>query len=167
MTIEQQSGARRRLLKSISAVGGIAVSAKAIPGSWTRPVVDSVLLPVHAQTSKDACGPVECNLAISMNYSTNDDDWDLVISLNGQQLSGKSGNIACLVHAGDETPPLNTGPELDFRETITNPSGFLAVGNYRVFARLANSRVRPPVIPSQDPSRPATTIPITQSIRMN
>jgi len=42
------SNRRRRLLGKI-AVGGVA--AAAIPMKWSKPVVDTVLLPVHAQTS--------------------------------------------------------------------------------------------------------------------
>lgn len=42
---------RRKLLKSIAAGSGAIVAGKSLPDSWSRPVVDSVLLPVHAQTS--------------------------------------------------------------------------------------------------------------------
>ena len=47
---ENQSKLRRRLL-----TGGVAagVTAPFIPSSWTRPLVESVLLPAHAQTSPD------------------------------------------------------------------------------------------------------------------
>jgi hypothetical protein len=42
---------RRKLLKSIAAGSGAIVAGKSLPESWSRPVVDSVLLPAHAQTS--------------------------------------------------------------------------------------------------------------------
>jgi len=42
---------RRTLLKSIAAGSGAVIAGKGLPESWSRPVVDSVLLPVHAQTS--------------------------------------------------------------------------------------------------------------------
>lgn len=49
---------RRRLLQAITAVG--ATSA-ALPDRWSRPVIDSVLLPAHAQVT-----PVEvCELTCS------------------------------------------------------------------------------------------------------
>lgn len=51
---QRQSEKRRDVLKKAAAVGGVAVVAKAAPGSWTKPVVDSVLLPAHAQTSAPA-----------------------------------------------------------------------------------------------------------------
>ena len=44
---------RRGLLGVISAVGG--VGATKLPEQWTRPVVDSVLLPAHAQSTEEVC----------------------------------------------------------------------------------------------------------------
>jgi len=43
--------ARRKLLKSLATGGGIAM----LPTHWSRPAVQSVVLPVHAQTT---CGAV-------------------------------------------------------------------------------------------------------------
>jgi hypothetical protein len=43
--------ARRRLLKSLAAGSGAIVAGKSLPENWGRPVVDSVMLPAHAQTS--------------------------------------------------------------------------------------------------------------------
>lgn len=45
--------ARRRLLKSVVAGGGVLATGKLLPENWARPVVESVLLPAHAQTSKE------------------------------------------------------------------------------------------------------------------
>lgn len=42
---------RRRLLKSIVLGGGAAVAGRSLPEEWTHPIVDSVLLPAHAQLS--------------------------------------------------------------------------------------------------------------------
>lgn len=42
---------RRKLLKSIAAGTGAVVAGKSLPENWTKPVVDSVILPTHAQTS--------------------------------------------------------------------------------------------------------------------
>jgi len=42
---------RRKILKSIAAGSGAVITGKALPESWSRPVVDGVLLPAHAQTS--------------------------------------------------------------------------------------------------------------------
>ena len=43
---------RRKLLKSIAAGSGAVIAGKSLPDSWSRPVVDSVMLPAHAQTSQ-------------------------------------------------------------------------------------------------------------------
>ena len=52
---------RRKLLKSIAAGSGAIVAGKSLPESWSKPVVDSVMLPAHAQTSP---GEPECNESI-------------------------------------------------------------------------------------------------------
>lgn len=46
---------RRRLLKTIAA-GGSAAGLAALPGKWAKPVVASVILPAHAQTSPGCIG---------------------------------------------------------------------------------------------------------------
>jgi len=51
MTDKKSSESRRKLLKSIAAGSGAIVAGKSLPESWTRPVVDSVMLPAHAETS--------------------------------------------------------------------------------------------------------------------
>ena len=43
--------ARRKLLKTIVSGGGAIVAGKSLPENWTKPVVDSVMLPAHAETS--------------------------------------------------------------------------------------------------------------------
>ncbi|MDB4522266.1 hypothetical protein N9100_02525 [Gammaproteobacteria bacterium] len=52
MTDKKSSENRRKLLKSIAAGSGAIVAGKSLPESWSRPVVDSVMLPAHAQTSQ-------------------------------------------------------------------------------------------------------------------
>ena len=51
MTDKKSSENRRKLLKSIAAGSGAIVAGKSLPESWSRPVVDSVMIPAHAQTS--------------------------------------------------------------------------------------------------------------------
>jgi hypothetical protein len=51
MTDKKSNESRRKLLKSIAAGGGAVVAGKSLPESWSRPVVDSVMLPAHAVTS--------------------------------------------------------------------------------------------------------------------
>jgi hypothetical protein len=51
MSDEKSNESRRKLLKSIAAGSGAIVAGNNLPESWSRPVVDGVMLPVHAQTS--------------------------------------------------------------------------------------------------------------------
>lgn len=54
---------RRNLLKSVAAGGGAIIAGKTLPGQWSRPVVDSVMLPAHATTSN---GPFSGTLQASL-----------------------------------------------------------------------------------------------------
>jgi len=52
MPDNNDSESRRKLLKSIAAgTTGALIAGKTLPESWMKPVVDSVMLPAHAQTS--------------------------------------------------------------------------------------------------------------------
>ena len=51
MTIAKDNTARRRVLKSTALFSGSMIAAKALPKSWSKPVVDAVLLPAHAATT--------------------------------------------------------------------------------------------------------------------
>lgn len=57
MTDKKSSESRRKLLKSLAVGSGAVVAGKALPESWSRPVVDSMVLPAHAQTS--VCNAVD------------------------------------------------------------------------------------------------------------
>lgn len=45
---------RRKLLKSLAAGTGAAAAGNAMPESWTKPVLDTVVLPSHARTTDDS-----------------------------------------------------------------------------------------------------------------
>ena len=51
MTDKKSSASRRELLKTIAAGSGAIVAGKTLPESWSKPVVDSVILLAHAATS--------------------------------------------------------------------------------------------------------------------
>lgn len=53
---------RRKMLKSMAAGSGAVIAGKSMPDQWAKPMVDSVLLPVHAQTS----GPTSCTVSGSI-----------------------------------------------------------------------------------------------------
>lgn len=55
--LEKEQG-RRKVLKGGVVVGGAAVAAAlSMPKKWTRPLVEAVVVPAHAQTSPGAPTP--------------------------------------------------------------------------------------------------------------
>ena len=54
MTDKKSNDSRRKLLKSIAAGSGAIVAGQSLPESWSKPVIDSVILPAHAQTTDDS-----------------------------------------------------------------------------------------------------------------
>ena len=48
---DKRSQSRRKILRSLVAGGGAVTSSKMLPDAWTKPVVEAVLIPAHAQTS--------------------------------------------------------------------------------------------------------------------
>lgn len=51
MPDKKSSENRRKLLKGIAAGSGAVIAGKSLPENWAKPVVDVVMLPLHAQTS--------------------------------------------------------------------------------------------------------------------
>lgn len=45
------NSSRRQLLKALTSSSGAIVVGKSLPEEWTKPIIDSVVLPVHARTS--------------------------------------------------------------------------------------------------------------------
>ena len=66
MKSKNTSKNRRKLLKSIAAGSGVVVAGKSLPDNWSRPVVDSVMLPAHAQTSGSYSGSATVQGTIGM-----------------------------------------------------------------------------------------------------
>lgn len=55
--MSDNGSARRRLLKSIVAGGGAISATSQLPASWSRSVIESVVLPAHAQTTEAPLTP--------------------------------------------------------------------------------------------------------------
>lgn len=66
---QNENNSRRKLLKTAAASSGIAVAATALPTNWTKPVVDSILLPVHAQMSGAVVGGVYTSAPVGVSLS--------------------------------------------------------------------------------------------------
>jgi hypothetical protein len=66
---EQYHCARRRLLKALAGTGAVAATG-AVTSHWSRPLVESVLLPAHAATSVN--GTFATTSALTLNITAND-----------------------------------------------------------------------------------------------
>ena len=67
MTDKKSNESRRQLLKSIAAGSGAVIAGKNLPEKWTKPVVDSVMLPAHAQTSPST--PTGCHVEVHGHFT--------------------------------------------------------------------------------------------------
>ena len=69
--MRKETTARRTLLKHLTAASGAAIGAAVtLPDKWVKPVVDAVIVPLHAQTSPGLVNPV--TLAGNWSGSWND-----------------------------------------------------------------------------------------------
>lgn len=89
---------RRRLLKSIAGAGGVYAAGKMLPEQWTKPVVDAVSLPAHAQTSGPFFGviplpPEEASAPAGL--------LDLIFPKAYAQEAGREAHI-CVVPSGSD-----------------------------------------------------------------
>lgn len=90
--------ARRRLLQSLAA-GGAAVSVKALPGQWAKPVLDTTTLPAHAQAT---CA-LECAVSTVSTVSTHTIDEGNDFAILGFPLTGgETGTVTG--YDNDEAP---------------------------------------------------------------
>ncbi len=70
MTEKKITGSRRKALKSIAAGTGAVVAGKSMPESWSKPVIDSAILPAHAQTSQHIiCTPSPDSIIVTNDAS--------------------------------------------------------------------------------------------------
>ncbi len=52
---EASSETRRKAMKRVLVGSGVVATSKVVPDSWSQPVIDSVVLPTHAEsTTPDA-----------------------------------------------------------------------------------------------------------------
>jgi len=134
------SESRRKLLKSLAAGGGVATTLVALPERWTRPVVDAVLIPAHAQTSI-ACNPsdlVEQILPIigaTLTTTATTVTGPITVPRTDNTFSG-SGEVAAVCPGGSEPGTLFV---TEFSGTIAantsataNITGYLVCGGVTV-----------------------------------
>jgi len=120
--------ARRRLLKTIAGAGGVITAGKMLPDNWKRPIVDTALLPAHAQTS--TCTE-PCALNVSILWGSNGLDFDLLLETPGGTTIDPKGTqqSQCLQHDGDNDGNTATAESISTIGSGVNP------GTYRMFVR--------------------------------
>ena len=113
--LDKSKSCRRSLLKK--AAGGIAISAAGttLPKQWTKPVVDSITLPAHAQTSGTTAAPSPAPISCSAAFITSIQNSPfpppnfLPVSVSGQLLSGASGVTVSITATTTPTSTTLTG----------------------------------------------------------
>ncbi len=65
MSNKISNSGRRKLFKLMAAGSGMAIAGKSLPENWSKPIVESVLLPAHAETSSS-----EQTLTVSISSTT-------------------------------------------------------------------------------------------------
>lgn len=64
-TITRSKQLRREALKSIVVGGGAVAAIKTMPEQWAKPLVNSLIIPSHAQTSASDPVPLTCEFTAS------------------------------------------------------------------------------------------------------
>jgi len=104
MADNKSSENRRKLLKSIAAGSGAIVAGKSLPENWARPVVDSVILPAHAQTSGEPAAFVSSGGPLPGRVSIDGDSLfaDITNTLVPEaKANGFFPEIPCIVNNGN------------------------------------------------------------------
>lgn len=140
MTDKKSNDSRRKLLKSLAAGSGAVVAGKGIPESWSKPVINSVMLPAHAATTDDTgslptgtvvcsslvvtsgsrCSPGQISFYVSGAVSASDGSSLEGVSLTVSYINGeRSGPGATTTPAPTTTP----GPEVTVTFTVLVGAG--------------------------------------------
>lgn len=91
---------RRSLLKAIAGAGGIYTAGRVLPETWTRPVVDVVSLPAHAQTSGVYYGVVDLSSLIGSASPEGGGILDLIVPAAHAQVASEAH--ICITPSGDQ-----------------------------------------------------------------
>ncbi len=122
---QKRQASRRKLLKSILAGGGVAVAGRGLPEQWTKPVVDAVLLPAHAQTTcggitSYAGGVILSTTSVEVNNSPVEKLLDLVVPRALAQPAPTTATAElCIQCNGDGTVDVRVLFTVDFDGEVT------------------------------------------------
>lgn len=99
--VTKPSMERRSVLKSV-ALSGAGLSV--LPSAWTKPVVNSVLLPAHAQTTAMPPPVVECPMLITGNGTFSAGSAAGTCGLSFEFLSGDAANAIDVISITNTAP---------------------------------------------------------------
>ena len=112
---------RRKLLKSIALGGGAIAVAKTLPESWTKPLIDSVMLPAHGAAS--VVGTYSGVMWLS-EQSGDGDGWAAEVCVVGND-DGSYNATAAFTDAGfDMTTGQGNNLTLEVVETLDDQCGW-------------------------------------------
>ncbi|MBN1179249.1 MAG: twin-arginine translocation signal domain-containing protein [Anaerolineae bacterium] len=133
---EEATISRRNLLKALAAAGGAVAASTLLPEAWSSPLVQTGVLPAHAQISADAF------LEVMATWDIFEGDWaadvDLMVwdpSDGGEQVDWTNTVGPTATHSGDNiayTPDRNW-------ESVSVPVGDPADGVYQVWVHTHES----------------------------
>ncbi|MBN1180093.1 MAG: twin-arginine translocation signal domain-containing protein [Anaerolineae bacterium] len=124
--MKEQPISRRELLKLLAAAGGAVAASTALPSEWTKPLVETGVLPAHAQTSEPIDIP-DTLVGIQWNSGMELADLDLRGVGNGATVDENSPNSPTMAFSYEEV----AGDYTEYTETIAIKSN-LASGNYEI-----------------------------------
>lgn len=84
---------RRRVLKGLAAGTGIAVWHSALPERWITPIIESISLPAHAQTSAPVAAIPQCTNLLMRQVTGDSFDTNLTVSASGQFPAEYAGQV--------------------------------------------------------------------------
>jgi len=98
---DTKTNSRRQVLKATLAGTGAVIAGKSLPEQWSRPVVDSIVLPGHAQTSLVS---ITGGALLSVSVAELDDSLlDGLLPRAHAQVSSVSTAVLCFGLNGDGT----------------------------------------------------------------
>ena len=116
--------ARRRILKTLVTGGSALTASKVTPDQWIKPVVESVIIPSHAQTTGGAGNP-------NGNFAANGAVVDGLVPDNSQLLANQDISDELLEFfmpsAQASNCPSNATCQADFGAEVQNSSMFICV----------------------------------------
>ena len=100
-----KDNSKRKLLKSFAAGSGAIIASQALPEQWAEPVIDTVILPAHAETTEEL-----------PTYSY----WDSAAVASGVgEIVPPSGVAACVIVIGDMATVTWQGSNNNLRRTAS------------------------------------------------